>query len=114
MMKKTFFRSVMLVAGLLAVGVILLSSSINADRASKAVAKAKTEQNSEEKAQTFVSAPTEAIPGSAVKIQDSTPSLLETLVPEAEEKSELPQALAKELVRYFKVLFTTFISPNAP
>lgn len=114
MLKKTFFRSVMLLAGLLAVGVILLSSSFPTNRATKETAKAKTEQNSDEKAQTFVSAPTEAIPGTAVKIHDSAPSLLETLVPAEEEKSELPQALAKELVRYFKVLFTAFISPNAP
>jgi hypothetical protein len=111
MNKKVLFRFFMLAAGLLAVAVILISSSMSVEAQTK---KAKAEQNQEEAAQTFVSAPTEAIPGSAVKMEDATPSLLEVLIPSSEEKPIQPSPVAKELVHYFKILFRAFISPNAP
>lgn len=103
----------MLAAGLLAVGVILLSSTFNKIQAAQ-VAKAKTEQKASD-TQAYVSAPTEAIPGTAVKLaQDSSPSLLETIFADTQEEETMPPPVAKELVRYFKVLFRAIISPNAP
>jgi hypothetical protein len=114
MRKKEVIRVITLVSGLLAVGVILLSSSFGKISADQKVAKTKTEQESTDQ-HTFISAPAEAIPSAAVKLtEDSDPSLLEILFTNTEEENELPTPVVKELVRYFKVLFRAFVSPNAP
>ncbi len=112
MLKKTLFRTMMLAAGLLAVAVILISSSTKQVSA-HSKEKAKTEQG-EKSAQTYVSAPTEAIPGSAVKVDEPAPSLQEVLFGVEEEEVEIPTRTGKELMRYMKVLFRAIISPNAP
>lgn len=112
MSKKTLFRSTMLVAGLLAVLVILLSSSFKTTTIVQE--KAKKEHAGEESAATYVSAPTEAIPGTSVKMEDATHAVGKLLLLEEREKPTFTRTIARELVSFFKVLFRAIISPNAP
>ncbi len=103
MKKAPVSRVIMLVAGLIAVFAILLTPSVSQVKVKK----------SAEKETVLVQAPTDAIPGSAVKMdQPSIPLLTE--VEETEKKDFLPVISSREVTKYFKVLLRTLIAPNAP
>lgn len=103
----------MMIAGVLAAVLIVLSQSFY-HQAKEKVAKAKTEQKSEESAQTFISAPNDAVSQtSIVQLQDQTPSL-KSAVLSIEENPSRPIIRSEVFIRYFKVLFRAIISPNAP
>lgn len=95
----------MLVAGFIAVCSILLSPSFSQVKYKKQV-KNETET-------VMIQAPTDAIPGSAVKIEQPSVPLL-TLIEEQEPKKTFPIIRSEQAGRYLKVLFRTLIAPNAP
>ena len=103
----------MMVAGVLAAILIVLSQSFY-HQAKEKVAKAKSEQKADENAQTFISAPNDAVSQtSVVQLEDQIPLLKESVLSE-EEQSGKPVIKLEIFTRYFKVLFRAIISPNAP
>jgi hypothetical protein len=99
----------MIATGILAVCAILLSPTFSQVKFKEQVKK----EQSSDKDTLLIPAPADAIPGSAVKLdQPSIPFLSQ--VPEPEKKASHPIVRSDEVVRYLKVLFRTLISPNAP
>jgi hypothetical protein len=103
MRKRSISRGIMLVAGFIAVCAILLSPSFSQVKLKKTA----------EKETVLIQAPSEAIPGSAVKIDEPAVPLL-TEIEEQESKVYHPIVRSDRVVRYLKVLFSTVIAPNAP
>jgi hypothetical protein len=103
MRKKAIYRGIMLAAGLIAVCVILLSAGFSQVKQSK----------SAEKETVLVQAPSDAIPGSAIKIDEPAVPVL-AQIEEKETKQFIPSVSAKEVTKYLKVLLRTLIAPNAP
>jgi hypothetical protein len=99
----------MLVAGLVAVCAILLSPTFSQVKFKEQVKK----EQSSDKDTLLMPAPADAIPGSAVKL-DQPSILLLTQLPEPEKKVSYPAVRSEDVGRFFKLLFRTLISPNAP
>lgn len=95
----------MLVAGFFAVCAILLSPSFSQVKAK--------EQVKSEKTTVMIQTPSEAIPGSAVKVDEPSVPLL-TEIEEQAPKQVHPIVRSEQVTRYLKVLFRTIIAPNAP
>lgn len=93
----------MLIAGCVAVCAILLSPAFSRVK----------EQKAAEKETVLIQAPSEAIPGSAVKMEQPAIPLL-TQIEEPEKSEFLPVINQKEVTKYFKILVRTLIAPNAP
>lgn len=93
----------MLTAGFIAVCAILLSPSFSQVKVKKAA----------EKETVLIPTPSEAIPGSAVKVDEPSVPLL-TEIEEQEPKVYTPIVRSERIARYLKVLFRTVIAPNAP
>lgn len=111
MKKEGILRGIMLAAGFVAVIGILCSQPFF--QSAKAV-KITTEQSDEKKAEAFVQAPADAIPGHSVQVDDSSVFHLIASCFEVDHKSEQPPLLAEKLGQFLKILFRTVISPNAP
>ena len=109
MRKRTILRGIMLAAGIVAVCAILLSPSFSHVKFKEQVKK----EQSSDKDTLLIPAPADAIPGSAVKLDEPSLPLLSEL-PEPEKKVSHPIVRPDDVVRYLKVLFRTLISPNAP
>jgi hypothetical protein len=108
--KDRLIRSIMLLAGFIAVAGILGSQSLFHDGLNK---KAATEQSADTQ-QAFIHAPGDAIPGHSVQVDDSSAFHEITTIFEAEEEPELPTVPARKIGQLFKLLFRTLIAPNAP
>ena len=93
----------MLVAGFFAVCAILLSPSFSNVKIEKKA----------EKETVLIQAPSDAIPGTAVKVDEPSVPLL-TEIEEEQPKTVHPSVRPETIRRYLKVLFRTLISPNAP
>ena len=93
----------MLVAGVFAVFAILLSPSFSQVK----------EKKSAEKETVLIQAPSDAIPGTAVKMQQPSIPVV-TYIEESEKKEFVPAVSTREITKYFKVLLRTLIAPNAP
>lgn len=103
MRKRAILRVVMLATGVLAVCVILLSAGFSPSKKDKAA----------EKETVLVQAPSEAIPGTAVTVDEPVIPVI-TEIAEPEKVDLLPTIDAKEVTKYFRVLLRTLIAPNAP
>ena len=111
--KKSVYRGILIIAGLLAAVVIILSHSLSSFEPKKV---AETEQSDEKSDQgTVISAPGEAVTqASAVKIDEQSPdTLLETLTKSEVSKKYIPST-DKVFNKLFHVLFEIVIAPNAP
>lgn len=102
----------MLVAGLIAVCAILLSPAFSSVKYKEDVKKEQSSQSSETN-KVLIQAPADAIPGSAVKVDQPAIPLL-TQIEETEKKQSYPVIRSEQVTRYLKVLFRTLIAPNAP
>jgi hypothetical protein len=94
---------------LIAVCAILLSPTFSSVKFKEQV---KKEQSSDTE-KVFVQAPSDAIPGSAVKVDQPAIPLL-TQIEEVENKQSYPVVRSERVTRYLKLLFRTIIAPNAP
>jgi hypothetical protein len=103
MRKRSISRVIMIIAGFIAVCAILLSPSFSQVKIEKA----------SEKETVLIQAPSDAIPGSAVKVDQPAVPLL-TEIEEQEPKVYHPIVRSDRITRYLKVLFSTVIAPNAP
>jgi hypothetical protein len=110
-MKKGLVKRMMLGAGILAVIGILCSQPFVA---SKLKVVQVTGQSDDKNADTFVQAPTDAIPGHAVQVDDSSEFKLIATLLDSVETPEVPSFPTEEVGQFLKVLFRTLISPNAP
>jgi hypothetical protein len=113
-MRKIFASKItMMIAGVLAAVIIAFSQSFY-HQTKASVSKSKTEQNSDDHTQTFLSTPSDAVsPSSAIQLNDQVPSLKESV--DFEKKIQSPLIIQGDVfVKYLKVLFRVIISPNAP
>ncbi len=113
MRKKSVYRGILIIAGLLAAAVIILSNSFSHLDVKKVADTEQSDEKSENK--TVITAPGEALTqASAVKIDEQAPdTLLETLTKSAKSDNYIPST---ETVfnKLFHVLFRLVIAPNAP
>jgi len=101
----------MLVAGLIAVCAILLSPAFSPIKFKEQVKKEQSSQSDTDKV--LIQAPADAIPGSAVKVdQPAIPFV--TKIEETGNQQSYPVVRSEQVTRYLKVLFRTIIAPNAP
>ncbi len=110
---KPLFKAMMILVGLVATVVILLSQALP-EISGEVAEKVKTEQTDKShEGHTIAVPPSDGFPVVAVQINDVDRALLVTL--EAEEK-EVPtvQCISNSISAYFHVLFRAIISPNAP
>lgn len=112
MRKKSVYRGILIIAGLLAAAVIILSHSFSQLEPKKVV---DTEQSDEKSDQTVISAPSEAVTqASVVKIDEQSPdTVLETLSNSEVSKKYIPSS-EKVFNKLFDILFQIVIAPNAP
>lgn len=114
MRKKSVYRGILIIAGLLAAAVIILSHSLTQLEPNKKVVD--TEQSDEKSDQkTVITAPVEAVTqASVVKIDEQSPdTVLETLSNSEVSDKYIPSS-EKVFNKLFHVLFQVVIAPNAP
>jgi hypothetical protein len=114
MRKKSVYRGILIIAGLLAAAVIILSHSLTQLEPNRKVVD--TEQSDEKSDQkTVISAPSEAVTqASVVKIDEQSPdTVLETLSNTEVSNKYIPSS-EKVFNKLFHVLFQIVIAPNAP
>ncbi len=114
MRKKSVYRGVLIIAGLLAAAVIILSHTLTQLEPNKKVGD--TEQSDEKSdQQTVITAPVEAVTqASVVKIDEQSPdTVLETLSNSEVSNKYIPSS-EKVFNKLFHVLFQIVIAPNAP
>lgn len=112
MRNRSLFRALMIVVGITATFVIVLSQALP-DISGSANQKAKTEQTDQDKDVHIVAAPSDVVVGGVIELHDADRFLLETLISQKVETLELPNFI-HALSGYFNVLFRAIISPNAP
>ncbi|HMR57832.1 MAG TPA: hypothetical protein PLM56_06025 [Cyclobacteriaceae bacterium] len=114
MLKKRVYRGILMIVGLLAATVIVLSHVFKSPDY-EAEKRPATEQSAESESKTVLSAPTEAVTqGSAVQVGEQSPqALLEVIAEPQTQQAFVP--LVKEMASGFlRTLFRVIISPNAP
>ena len=113
MRKKSVYRGILIIAGLLAAAVIILSHSFSGIESKKIVETEQSDEKSEQKS--VISAPAEAVTqASVIKIDEQSPDiLLETLSNSEVSKKYIPSR-EKVFNKLFHVLFEIVIAPNAP
>jgi hypothetical protein len=103
MKKRAILRGIMLAAGLIAVCAILLSPTFSQVK----------EKKSTDKETVLIPAPSDAIPGNAVKVDQPAIPFLTKI--EEQPSKEVHHIVGTELAtKFLKVLFRTLIAPNAP
>ena len=113
MRKKSVYRGILIIAGLLAAAVIILSHSFSGIESKKIVETEQSDEKSEQKS--VISVPAEAVTqASVIKIDEQSPdTLLETLSNSEVSKKYIPSR-EKVFNKLFHVLFEIVIAPNAP
>jgi hypothetical protein len=109
MRKTAILRGIMLAAGLIAACAILLSPGFSPSKK----ARSNGSNGTAEKETVLIQAPSDAIPGSAVTVNEPVIPVI-TKIAEPEKIELLPTVDPKEVTKYFKVLLRTLIAPNAP
>ena len=104
----------MMIAGVLAVIVILFSQSFYHEAQSN-LEKIKSEQSpDQETSKAFISAPSDAVVNSTVEnVNEQVPSLLEELFT-TDEEAQAVSIPPSFFANFFKTFFRAIISPNAP
>ncbi|MBN8577530.1 MAG: hypothetical protein J0L66_11350 [Cytophagales bacterium] len=114
MLKKRVYRSFLMVVGLLAAAVIVLSHVFMAPD-TVTTKKVATEQSSESETKTVISAPTEAVTqGTAVQVGEQAPQVLLEVLSEPHKPAGFVPVAAELVSNFLKTLFRAIISPNAP
>lgn len=103
----------MIVAGVLATIVIVLSQALPEISGKVMAEKVRTEQTEKNAEVQIHPAPSDGVPGGSIQINDVDRALLETLVSE-EEQATTFQCYLGVLTDFHNVLFRAIISPNAP
>ncbi len=113
MRKRSISRIVMIIAGFLAVCAILASPALSPTQVAKTKIEKKAAPDSKEVPGPTVQAPTEAIPGTAMKMDEpSVPLVTELDAVEVPSPTEVVSSVP--VAQFLKVLLRTVIAPNAP
>jgi hypothetical protein len=110
-MRKQIIRSILMVAGVLTVGVILLSQTVKLPNQPKTHA-TKNSKQTEHTAQ-VVQAPSDVVTSPSVQLNDVFPIALKATEPQPVE-ADFDQPNTQIRIPSLSVLFRTLISPNAP
>ena len=117
MVEKAFSRKLMLAAGILAAIVILCSQAFQKETRSflSKIKADKTEKSAGAEKKALIVAPADAVTSSqAVEVGDANPSFIREIILD-EDRSQHQPALSKAVFsNFFKTLFHTIISPQAP
>jgi len=103
MRKRSISRVIMLIAGFVAVCAILFSPTFTHVKKEKSAGKETV----------LVQAPSEAIPGTAVSLDEPVIPVI-TEIEEQPSRAVHPIVRTEQAAKYLKVLFRTLIAPNAP
>jgi hypothetical protein len=113
-MRKTgVSKTMMMIAGILAAFVIVLSQSFYPE-GEKKVEKKKTEQQSETQSEVSISVPDAVAQTNVVQLDEHAPTLLQEELTIEKKRPILSILRPSTAARYFKILFRAFISSNAP
>lgn len=112
MQSRSLFRAFMIVVGITATFVIVLSQAIP-EIAGPEKEKAKTEQTENDADLKIHATPSDVVPGGVIQMNDVDRFLLETITSEEEDRKEFYHAV-HIFSGYLNILFRAFISPNAP
>jgi starvation-inducible outer membrane lipoprotein len=113
-LKKRVYRSILMVVGLLAAAVIVLSHVYKAPE-EVTIKKPATEQSSESDSKPVISAPTEAVmQGATVQVDEQAPQTLLEVLKEPQSQSGFAEVAEEVVSKFLKTLFRAIISPNAP
>jgi hypothetical protein len=112
-MKKEVKRRILMVTGILAVAIIVLTQSFY--KPTQVTQKKST--NTEQSGKTdnvVVSAPSDlSNSGNAQVVNDHSPAVIDQIKPNTAAK-KATVVVKKTAIRFFQTLFRVFISPNAP
>jgi len=113
-LKKRVYRSFLMVVGLLAATVIVLSHVYKVPE-EVAPKKTTTEQAPESDSKPVISAPTEAVmQGAAVQVDEQAPQTLLEVLTEPQSQSGFAEVAEDVVSKFLKTLFRVIIAPNAP
>lgn len=117
MVQKTFSKNLILATGILAALVILLSQAFQQD-ARTFLSKIKTDQSEKPagaEKKVVIATPSDAVVASqAGEVGDTKPALIREIILDADSVSERPVVPKTIIASFFKTLFRTIISPQAP
>jgi len=113
MRRKSVYRGILIIAGLLAAAVIVFSHSLHELQLKKVTETEQSDKKSDQKA--VISAPAEAVTqANAVKIDEDTPDILLATITRSESVKKYVPSSEQIFSRFFRVLFRIVIAPNAP
>lgn len=112
MRNRSLFRTFMIVVGIAATMVIVLSQALPEIHGSGSE-KVKTEQADKDTDLKVLSAPSDVVPGGVVQMHDADRSLLEIFTIKTSEIIEFRYDVSI-ISGFFNILFRAIISPNAP
>jgi hypothetical protein len=113
MRKTVVSKTMMMIAGILAAFLIVLSQSFYPEGEKKAE-KNKTEQQSDKQSEVSISVPDAVAQTNIVHLDDQVPTVLREEITSEKEQPALSILRPSMATRYFKILFRAFISSNAP
>lgn len=114
MRNRSLFRTFMIVVGIAATMVIVLSQALpEIQGQGSGSKKVKTEQTDKDTDLKVLSAPSDVVPGGVVQMHDVDRSLLEIFTIKTSEIIEFRYDI-NILSGFFNILFRAIISPNAP
>ncbi len=117
MMKGSFPKKLMLVAGILAAAIILFSQAFQKETCSflSRIKHNKTEKPVEAEKKTIIATPTDAVTsGQAVEIGDTDASLIREIVFDEENAPGMPFVDRSTLLNLITTFLRAVISPQAP
>ena len=113
MRRKSVYRGILIIAGLLAAAVIILSHSLIRLEPKNVADTEQTDEKSDQK--TVISAPADAVTqASVVKIDEHSPDILLETLSDSETSHKYIPSSEKVFNKLFHVLFRIVIAPNAP
>lgn len=117
MIKKAFSKNLMLATGILAALVILLSQAFQQDARSflSKIKVEKSEKPAGAEKKVVMASPSDAVVSNqAAEVGDTNPTLIREIILDADSVSERPVVDKTIIASFFKTLFRTIISPQAP
>jgi hypothetical protein len=113
MRKTVVSKTMMMIAGILAAFLIVLSQSFYPEGEKKAE-KNKTEQQSEKQTEVSISVPDAVAQTNIIQLDDQVPVVLHEELSSERKHPALTILRPAVAARYFKILFRAFICTNAP
>lgn len=110
-------RVLIMIVGLLACGIIIFAGGFRIEVVKKAVEKevsAADPQTEKEQSKTYVSSPSEAIPGSSSSITFECPDYKVIITEAGDDQDKQSGSVVRLVNHYFRTLVRSLIRSNAP